>query len=104
MSRVLSQVALDKSNVFFHLGYEEPNFKYLIFYCHIYGNTVEENMKYQQLQKICGEKVCCMKRFSGESGQFRHNILCTPKLCLFLYLWFFETPEGCWSVIFPVEN
>jgi len=31
---------------------------YQIFYFHVYGNMVEENRMYQQLQKICGMNVC----------------------------------------------
>jgi len=56
----------------FQLGYYEPNFKYQIFYFQVYGNLVEENMMYKQLQKFCRKKVCRIKVF----GQ---NILCTPQ-------------------------
>jgi len=55
-------------------------------------------------RKSVGRTFVAWNVFRDKLGQFRHNILCTAKLCLFLYLWCFETPEGCWSVIFPGEN
>jgi len=50
---------------FFQLGYQEQEFKCQIFYSNVYGNMVEENRMYQQLQKFCMENVCCMKVFRG---------------------------------------
>ena len=38
---------------FFRLVYEEPNFKYQIFCFQVYGDMLEENIMYQQVQKIC---------------------------------------------------
>jgi len=32
---------------------------------------VEENRMYQQLQKICREKVCCIKVFLGKFGEIQ---------------------------------
>jgi len=63
----------------FQLGYKQPNAKYQIFYFQVYGNMVEENRMYQQLQKMCREKVC-LKSFSGKIS------LCTLKNCLLLHL------------------
>ena len=34
---------------------------------------------YQQLQKICKEKVGCIKVFRASLGKFGQNILCTLK-------------------------
>jgi len=46
-------------------------------------------MMYQQLQKVCREKVCRIKIFRAISGKFEQNTLCvyTPKNCLLLHLW-----------------
>jgi len=53
----------------------------------MYGNMVEENIMYQQLQKICRGNVCTKKFF----GQIWENpvkiIFAPPKNCLLLHQW-----------------
>jgi len=63
-----------------------------IFYFGVCGNLVEENIKYQELQKICREKVCRIKVFWANLEKFRQNIICTPKKFPFLHLWLSEAP------------
>ena len=60
----------------FQLGYKQPNAKYQIFYFQVYGNMVEENRMYQQLQKMCREKVC-LKSFSDKISFALSKIACS---------------------------
>ena len=53
----------------------------------MYVNIVEENVMYQQLQKICRGKVCT-KKFFGQIWQNLGKIsFAPPKNCLLLHLW-----------------
>ena len=45
------------------LGYSEPNSKYQFFYFQVHNNLTKTNIMHQQLQKICREKVCRLKKF-----------------------------------------
>jgi len=47
---------------------------------------VEENIMFQQLQKIYREKVCRIKVFLPNFRKFGQKILCIPKYCLILHL------------------
>jgi len=64
MLRVLSQLVSD--NVLAHPSVHifswvlKTNFKWQIFYFLVYGKMVEENILYQQLQKICREKFVAL--------------------------------------------
>jgi len=40
---------------------------------------VEENIMYQQLQKISREKICSIKFWEENLGKFGQNNLCTTK-------------------------
>jgi len=52
----------------------------------MYGNMVEENVMYQQLQKICRGEVCT-KKFFGQIWENPRKIFFTPpKNCLLLHL------------------
>jgi len=50
-----------------------------MFYFQVYGNLVDESITYQQLQKVCMEKVCRTKIFRASFGKFGQNVLCTHK-------------------------
>jgi len=55
-----------------------PYFKHHVFHFQVYGNRVEENRMYQQLQNIRREKVCRIKVFRENLGKFSQKIFCTP--------------------------
>jgi len=57
----------------------KTNFEYQFVLFQVYGNIVEEIIMYQQLQKICREKVYRIKVFRENLENFGQNILCTPK-------------------------
>ena len=93
-SRVLSQ--LDSDNVFvqlsvlFQLGYYEPNFKYQIFYFHVYGNLIKENIMQltNSYKKLLGESLS-HKSFSGKFGVIWAKFPLHPhKHACHLHLWF----------------
>jgi len=47
---------------------------------------LEENIRYQLLQKICGENVCRTKAFRANMEKFGQSIIFIPKCCLLLHL------------------
>jgi len=68
-------------------------------YCRVYGNMAEQIGIYQQLQKICWDKVCCMNVFRENFDKFGLKILCIPKT--------FPAPSpmpGCLGQISPFRN
>jgi len=46
----------------------EPNFKQQWLYFQFCGNLVDGNTMYEQLQKICRQKVCCINVFRTNFG------------------------------------
>jgi len=54
----------------FNVRHLKPNFTYQFFYFQVYGNLVEENVMYRQLQKICRENVCDVDVFRVNLGKF----------------------------------
>jgi len=56
-------------------------------YFQVYGNMVEENSMYQQLQKICRENVYRRKVFGKIWGNSVNISQAPPKSCLLLHLW-----------------
>jgi len=53
----------------------------------MYGNMVEENVIYQQLQKICRGKVCTKKFFKQICENPGKISFAPPKNFLLLHLW-----------------
>jgi len=76
--------------------------KYQIFYFQVYGNLVEENIMYQELQNTCRKKHCRLKAFRASLGEFGQNILriphklpgLTPMVCYVIIV-------ALWHVILP---
>ena len=68
------------------LRYQEPNSKYEIFHFQVYGNMVEENEMYQQLQIICKEEVGRINIFRTNLVKFDKKAFATPNDCLLLHL------------------
>ena len=64
------------------LRYQEPNSKYEIFHFQVYGNMVEENEMYQQLQIICKEEVGRINIFLTNLVKFDKKAFATPNDCL----------------------
>jgi len=55
-----------------------------MFYFHVYGKMAEENIMYQELQKICREKVCRIKSFSGKFEEISSKIsFARPRIACF---------------------
>jgi len=80
LSQLTSDNVLAQPTVLFP-GYVTKNqissTKYLHF--QVYGNMIEETRMYQQLQKICREKICRIKVFRTNLRKLGKSILCTPK-------------------------
>ena len=70
-------------DLFWHVYASTNIFKYKLFYLQVYGNLVEENIIYRELQKFVVRKFV-VENFLEKFGQ---NILSTPKNCLILQLW-----------------
>ena len=75
-TRGLLTVLLHSLATCFQWGYSEPSFKNQIVNFHISDNITEENIMYQQLQKICKENV---RRIIVSRGNLGKRILCTRK-------------------------
>jgi len=69
----------------------------------MYGNIVEENVMYQQLQKICRGKACT-KKFFGQIWENPGKIFfAPPKNCLLLHLWL-TRPWSIRNALIPVNT
>jgi len=64
----------------------KTNFKYQFFYFQVYGVMLEENRMYQQLTKICREKVCRIKVIRASLDKFGQKSFEPPKNYLLLHL------------------
>jgi len=81
MPRVLSQYGSENvaQRTFFSWVINNQISSVHIFHFQVYGNTTEEIIMYQQLQKIYKEKTFRIKIFLTILGKFRQNTLCTSK-------------------------
>ena len=77
-----------------------------MFYFQGCGNMAKENIMYQQLQKICKERVCGIKFFRANPGKFGQNILCTPeKLSSSIPIFLFNNISFlCWRLSMMKEK
>ena len=80
LSQLASENVLVQASVPFSVGLFRTNFQVPNFlFSGLYGSMEEENIMYQQLQKICRENVCRIKVFRVNLGKYGRNILFTPK-------------------------